>query len=58
VHMSLEQGGRSIALDLTYDGQTVRTQVSETYDSAEAAAAAFVRIHQALLSEGYKKAKS
>jgi predicted DNA-binding WGR domain protein len=58
VHLSLEQGGRSMALELTYDGRTVRTQVSETYDSAGAAAAAFVRIHQALLSEGYKKATS
>lgn len=58
VRLSLEQGGRSMELELTYDGQTVRTQVSERYDSPEQAAAAFVRIHQALLAEGYKKAKS
>ena len=55
VHLSLEQGGRKIALELTFDGQSVRTSLDETYDSAAAAAAAFVRIQQALLAEGYKK---
>lgn len=55
VHLSLEQGGRTIALALAYDGQTVSTQLTETYDSADAAAAAFVRIQQALLSDGYKQ---
>ena len=55
VELSLEQGGRSIALSLTYDGQSVRTEVAETYDSPEDAAAAFVRIQQAMLTEGYKK---
>lgn len=55
VRLSLEQGGRKIALELAYDGQTVRTSVDETYDSADAAAAAFVRIQQALASDGYKR---
>lgn len=55
VRMSLEQGGRKIALELAYDGQTLRTSVDETYDSADAAAAAFVRIQQALAADGYKR---
>lgn len=56
VNLTLEQGGRSVALSLTYDGQAVTTQVTETYDGPEDAAAAFVRIHQALVAGGYKKA--
>jgi predicted DNA-binding WGR domain protein len=55
VELTLEQGGRKIALTLEYDGQTVRTTVAETYDADDAAAAAFVRIQQALLAEGYKR---
>lgn len=55
VHLTLEQGGRKIALELAYDGQSVRTSVDETYDSADAAAAAFVRIQQALSADGYKR---
>lgn len=55
VTMTLSRGGRSIELNLAYDGQTVRTQVTETYDSAEDAAAAFVRIQQAMLADGYKR---
>ena len=55
VRMTLEQGGRKIALELAYDGQKVQTSVDETYDSADAAAAAFVRIQQALSAEGYRQ---
>jgi predicted DNA-binding WGR domain protein len=55
VRMTLEQGGRKISLELAYDGQSVRTTMDETYDSADAAAAAFVRIQQALVGDGYKR---
>lgn len=55
MQLSLEQGGRKIALELSYDGQVVRTSMDETYDNAEAAVAAFLRIQQALLADGYKK---
>lgn len=54
VKLTLEQGGRSIEVELRYDGKTVRTSVSETFVSADDAAAAFVRIHQAMLADGYK----
>ena len=55
VRMTLEHEGRTIALELAYDGQSVRTSVDETYDSADAAAAAFVRIQQALSADGYRR---
>ena len=55
VVMVLDKGGRAIELTLGYDGQVVTTQVAETYDSAGEAAAAFVRILQALQDEGYRK---
>ncbi len=49
-----DKGDGAISLDLHYDGKVIRTAVSETYASAEEAAAAFVRIQQALMAEGYK----
>ena len=55
VTLALEQGGRNVELSLRYDGATVQTEVKETYASSDQAAAAFVRIQQALLQEGYKK---
>ena len=55
IKMVLEQGGRNIELDLSYDGKTVTTSVAETYASTDSAAAAFVRIQQALAADGYKK---
>ncbi|MCG8420611.1 MAG: WGR domain-containing protein [Proteobacteria bacterium] len=55
VTLTLDQDGRNVELSLRYDGKTVRTEVTETYLSAEQAAAAFVRIQQAMSDEGYKK---
>ena len=55
VTMLLEQSGRNIELSLRYDGKTVHTEVTETYVSNSDAAAAFVRIQQAMLADGYKK---
>ena len=54
VTMVLEHNGRNVELTLHYDGSVIRTEVSETYASSEAAAAAFVRIQQAMAADGYK----
>lgn len=54
VTMVLEHDGRNVELTLSYDGSVIRTEVSETYASSEAAAAAFVRIQQAMTADGYK----
>ena len=54
INLALEQGGRNIELTLSYDGTVVKTEVAETFASRDQAAAAFVRIQQALLAEGYK----
>lgn len=47
-------GPRRVEVRLTCDGATVRTEVAEIYDSEEAAATAFTRIREAMVSEGYR----
>lgn len=56
VAMSLRSGGRHIDVRLSLDGKELRTEVVETFDSAEEAAAAFGRIEQAMATEGYRRA--
>jgi predicted DNA-binding WGR domain protein len=48
-------GGRRVAVRLTCEGATVRTEVTETYDSDAAAGAAFARILEAMGVEGYRR---
>lgn len=55
VAMSLRSGGRHIDVRLSVDGKELRTEVVETFDSAEEAAAAFGRIEQAMAAEGYRR---
>lgn len=52
--LSLGAKGRSIETKLVLEGAKVRVEADESYDSAEKAKAAFERIKQALLDEGYK----
>jgi predicted DNA-binding WGR domain protein len=55
VAMSLRSGGRHIDVRLSVDGKELRTEVVETFDSPEEAAAAFGRIEQAMAAEGYRR---
>lgn len=55
VAMSLRSGGRHIDVRLSVDGKEMRTEVVETFDSPEEAAAAFGRIEQAMAAEGYRR---
>lgn len=48
-------GGRRVQVRLTCDAMTVHTEVTERYDSDQAAAAAFARILEAMASEGYRR---
>jgi len=52
--MTLSEEGRTIELTLACDGKLIRTRVVETYDSQESAAAAYSRIKQKLLEDGYR----
>lgn len=52
--MKLAEEGRRIALTLACDGKVIRTSVEETYDSDDSAAAAYTRIKQKLVSDGYE----
>lgn len=52
--LSLGAKGRSIETKLVLEGSKVRVEADESYDSADKAKAAFERIKQALLDEGYK----
>ena len=49
----LKEEGRSIALALSVDGATIKTEVEETYASEDAARAAYARIKQQLEADGY-----
>lgn len=55
VALSLRSGGRHIDVRLSVDGKELRTEVVETFDSPEEAAAAFKRIEQAMAAEGYRR---
>lgn len=48
-------GGRRMQVRLTCDGMAVRTEITELYDSDQAAEAAFARIQEAMASEGYRR---
>lgn len=47
--------GRSIETRLVLEGSKVRVEADESYDSADKAKAAFERLKQALLDDGYKE---
>ena len=51
--MKLREEGREIELTLACDGKVIRTTVEETYDSDDSAGAAYTRIKQKLLEDGY-----
>lgn len=55
VALRLQRGGRDIDVRLSVDGAVVRTEVAESFDSPEAAGAAFARIEQAMVAEGYQR---
>lgn len=55
VALRLRSNGRDIEVRLSVDGAAVRTEVAETFASPEAAGAAFARIEQAMLAEGYQR---
>lgn len=52
----LSAGGRRIDLELGVDGAEVRTTVVERHGSADEATAAFLRLKEAMLADGYKEA--
>lgn len=47
--------GRTIETRLVLEGSKVRVEADESYDSADKAKAAFARLKQALLDDGYKE---
>jgi len=53
--LALKDEGRSIALALTVDGVVLKTEVQETYESEDAARAAFARVRRQLIDDGYKE---
>ena len=55
VKMTLTRDGRPVKLTLTSEGELVTTQVVETHADAESASAAYDRIVEALVGEGYKR---
>ncbi|WP_428264392.1 WGR domain-containing protein [Haliangium sp.] len=55
IELRTSGGGRQVEVRLSVDGAAVRTEVSETFASPEDAAAAFARIEQAMLEEGYQR---
>ena len=57
VRLALSGKGRSIQTRLSLEGNKLRVEADESYDSAESAKAAFERIKQALEGEGYKESK-
>jgi predicted DNA-binding WGR domain protein len=52
--LALGGKGRTIETRLVLEGSKVRVEADESYDSADKAKAAFERLKQALLDEGYK----
>jgi predicted DNA-binding WGR domain protein len=52
--LSLGAKGRSIETKLVLEGSKIRVEADESYESADKAKAAFERLRQALLDEGYK----
>jgi predicted DNA-binding WGR domain protein len=53
--LTLKDEGRSIALSLSVDGASLKTEVQEAYESEEAARAAFARIRRQLIEDGYSE---
>jgi predicted DNA-binding WGR domain protein len=51
--LSLQSGGRQVAVELQRDGDRITTSVVETYASAEDAATAYGRIEAAMKADGY-----
>ncbi|MBO6937787.1 MAG: WGR domain-containing protein [Deltaproteobacteria bacterium] len=52
--LKLKEAGRSITLSLSVDGSSLKTAVEETYESEDAARAAFARIKRQLVEDGYQ----
>ncbi len=57
VRLALSGKGRSIQTRLSLEGNKLRVEADESYDSADSAKAAYERIKQALEGEGYKESK-
>jgi len=55
VTMTITRDGRPVKLSMSTDGVAVTTEVVEMYADAAAAAAAFGRIADALVREGYQQ---
>ncbi len=52
--LKLKEAGRSITLSLSVDGSSLKTEVQESYESEDAARAAFARIRRQLIEDGYQ----
>ncbi|MEM9194156.1 MAG: WGR domain-containing protein [Myxococcota bacterium] len=51
--MKLQEAGRTVELTLACDGKTLTTSVQEVYESDDSAGAAYQRIKQKLIEDGY-----
>jgi predicted DNA-binding WGR domain protein len=56
--LALQAGGRKVDLRLVCVGSSVRTVVVEHYDTPATASAAFARLKEAIVAEGYKAVAS